>query len=175
MREQLKQTIETLKKRVMYNLQVIRKNEQKIREILKEPVSSDRSERLEERYSINKEMLKENNESINIQLSIVQFLDRYHQKIDKFKLEAEPETENNQKDKNPEPKDFNIVKKKEITKDDYFELTIHNGIDYDANHPYYDDDEFYNMLMEHYTDLEDYEMCSKLLVQHKKNDAFSSN
>ena len=171
MKEILKQTLEILRRRVRYNLSIIHKNEKYVREILQEPVSSDRSERLDEKFNTNKSMLEENNDSIKIQLSIIKFLDKYGIRFDEFNEFIE---------NNPEENNSLIIENlvssetKELTWDDYFDLTILKGIDFDERHPYFENQEFFDELMIYFTDVEDYEMCSKLVASRKKDDAYLS-
>ncbi|MDA3781483.1 MAG: hypothetical protein PF487_14845 [Bacteroidales bacterium] len=77
MKEQLRKTVELLKKQVKVNLEIIHKNEKLVKAMLNEPVSDGRSIRLENKYNINKVMLSENAEAIKLQLSIVKFLEKY--------------------------------------------------------------------------------------------------
>jgi len=178
MKELLRKTLEILKKRVQYNLKIINNNEKSVKDILKEPVSSDRSERLDEKFGINKKILEENNDSLKIQLSIIKFLEKYNKQFEEFeeildqieeKIE-EHKTETKEKEENN--KDIANYEIKEITRDDYFDLTINKSIEYDEQHPYFDDKDFFEKLMAYFTDLEDYEMCAKLVASHKKDDAF---
>ena len=170
MKEQLKQTIELLKKRVQYNLGIIHQNEKGVREILQEPVSTNRSERLDEKFGINKKMLEENNDSIKIQLNIIKFLDKYSKQLETFIEETEKENVEHQP-KQTESKQETNYEIEELTRDDYFDLTIHKSLDFDEKHPLFEDQDFFYQLMEHFTNLEDYEMCSKLVSSRKKKDA----
>ena len=174
MKEHLKKTIEFLKKRVQHNLKIIHANEKNVRNILQEPVSSSRSERLEEKFNINKRMLEENNDSIKIQLSIIRFLDKFSNELEDYikKLETENEKNNIAQNIIEEKNDSDV---ENLSRDDYFELTINNSIEFDQKHPFFDDEEFFNQLLEYYSNIENYEMCSKLILSNKKNDAFLNN
>ncbi len=163
MKEFLNQTLNFLKERVQNNLTMIHKNEKIVREILKEPVSSSRSEKLNERYAINKRFLEENNDSIKLQLSIIQFLDKYRNQFD--------DSINNLEESSSEDQE-KIV---EMTSDDYFYLTINNGIEYNEKHPYFNDNHFFNNLLEYYTNEEKYEVCSKLIADRNKNNNLVKN
>ena len=169
MKEHLKKAIELLKNRVHYNLERIHENERKVRNILQEPVSSDRSGLLEEKFNINKKMLEENNESINIQLGIIKFLGQFDNQLDgqldDFGLALKSEETNTVHEKKVKQDN---AEKETLSKDDYFELIINKSIDFDDSNPYFNDKEFGNQLIEYFTDIEDYEMCSKLIVNHKK-------
>lgn len=165
MKDLLKQTLNILKERVQYNLTLIRKNEKVVKEILQEPVSSNRSEKLNERYAINKIMLEENNDSIKLQLSIIQFLDKYEKQFDEFIQNTQNDAAEYIQKTNSEKLE-NIV---EMSKDDYFDLTINNGITFNEEHPYFKDDDFLNRLLEYYTYEEKYEVCTKLIAERNKN------
>ena len=173
MMEQLRQTIELLKKRVQHNLNVIHKNEKLVREILKEPVSLNRSERLDEKYDLNKKMLEENNDSIKIQLSVIKFLDKYNKELEEYieNIEVEHHIQI-EKIKQSESKGKDSSEIEEISKEDYFDLTIQKRVDFNEQHPYFNDEDFFNELMKYFSDTEDYEMCLKLIANHKKDDAF---
>ena len=75
--ELIQKTISLLKLKVKSNLELINKNQVKIKEILKEPNSSKRTTSFEEHYETNKSLLAENNDFINIQLTLINFLEKY--------------------------------------------------------------------------------------------------
>jgi len=166
MKDNLKQAVEFLKRRVQYNLQIIRHNEQIVRNILKEPVSTERSDKLDEKLKQNKKIIEENQDSLKIQLSIIQFLDKYKHELKGYSDIENITYELQQSEENlSERKDV-----QELTREDYFHLTANKGIVYDEQHPYYSDIEFLNDLMQYFIDAEDYEMCSKLTkVKSVKN------
>ncbi|MFO7843223.1 MAG: hypothetical protein R6V16_05375 [Bacteroidales bacterium] len=159
MKDFLRQTIEVLKKRVHANLDIIHNNELMIRDILKEPVSSKRSEKLSIKYNANKKLLAENNESIKIQMSIIKFLDQFKEN---FKEDLSL-VENSKK--KTEKKNEQNNKSYEVSKEDFFELTTSGEVTFDKGHPYFNDQEFFDALLSHYTQEEDYEMCAALLKQ----------
>lgn len=179
MKDFLKYTLNLLKDRVKYNLNIIHNNEKTVRKILKEPVSSHRSERLNEKYSINKTMLDENNDSIKLQLSIIQFLDKYGKEIEEFNHKVEqmiPELKKIQSGISfPETDQEKPEAYNELTRNDYFDLTIHKGIEFDHQHPYFNDQDFLNDLLEYFSSVEEFEMCSKLLVNVNKNNKLMNN
>ena len=51
----------------------------------------------------------------------------------------------------------------ELTKEDYFDLTVNGAMEFDSNHPYFNDEVFYKELFEYFKDEELYEKCSELL------------
>jgi len=153
---QLKQTVEQLKSRTQQNLNIFYKNEKIIKELLELPESNDRSRKLEEKYNENKKLLKENDDSIKLQLQLTKFIDNYKNELE----EAEEEQSNNPK----ASKEANAS----LTREDIFELTIKKEFQFDENHPYFNDEEFFNELMDHFSSIEDYEMCSFLQENKKK-------
>lgn len=181
MKEFLKQTLDLLKDRVQYNLRIIRQNELQVREILKEPVSSDRSKKLEERSEINNKLLEENNDSIKLQLGIIRFIDKFHKQIQESIDDAENSIPELKQLRNSIEKIKIINSKSEeektsnLSKSDYFDLTINGGVEFDQRHPYFYDKEFLNELLDYYTQMENYEMCSKLLAQRNNKDQFINN
>jgi len=154
--EDLKKTLESLKKRVRFNLDRIHDNEKQIKKTLKEPVSGERSEKLNKHFGINKRMIKENNEALKIQKDIIHYLENYHTDIVKFPQIINTEHDSQQKNLNSENT------KIEISKEDYFKLTIRKEISFDSQHPYHQDKEFLDHLMDYFISTEDYEMCAYL-------------
>lgn len=150
MKDLMQKTIELLKHRVNRNLEIIRQNQKVIKEILKEPVSDERSDRLKEKYDINKNLLHENNDFINMQLNLINFIDKYKNSL---VLTASSSNSGSQEE------DEGV---------DYFELTVSGSMPYDARHPFFDDEDFYNELLQYYQDKEDYEMCGQLVNLRKK-------
>jgi len=181
MREQLRKTIELLRRHVQKNLEVIHQNEKLVREILREPVTHERSERLSEKYNLNKEMLKENNDFIKLQLSIVRLLDKY-----KHRLNYEPSIDEQQlleenryepgKIERPdipsiEPPTTDDVRDQYMAKfsrEDYLELTANEMVPFDKKHPYFEDNEFIDELFQKFIENENYEMCEKLKQYREK-------
>ncbi len=152
----LRQTIEKLKSRVQQNLNVFYKNEKIIKKLLEEPVSDERSRKLEEKYYENKKLLKENDDSIRLQLQLSKFIDTYENELE----ETEEEQFNN-----PEAaKEINAS----LTREEIFELTTSKELKFDENHPYFNDEEFFNELIEYFSNIEDYEMCGFLQKNKKK-------
>lgn len=154
MLNQLRKTVEELKSRVQSNLDIIHKNERVVKKLLDEPVSNERSRKLEIKYQENKKLLKENNDAIKLQLQLSKFIDTY-----KNELEATEENQMEATQEEPEAP---------LSKEEVFELTANKEIPFDENHPYYNDEDFFNDLMEHFTSVEDYEMCSFLMEHRKK-------
>jgi len=151
---QLRQAIEELKNRVQKNLDIVHQNERVVRKLLEEPVSNERSRKLEIKYQENKKLLKENNDSIKLQLQLSKFIETYKNELE--------ETEDSQMMTNQQEEEA------PLTKEEIFNLTINKEIQFDENHPYFNDEEFFNDLMEYFTSVEDYEMCSFIMDNRKK-------
>mgnify|MGYP006291238081 len=162
MKEQIIKTIEILKERVKHNLSIINNNEKEVRKILDEPSSKSRSAQLEEKYSQNRRLLKENNDSIQLQLQLTKYIEAYreHWESDNFDDYAGSTFEYNEDDE-----DDMIM----YSQEEYFELTINGEIKFDPSHPFFNDDQFFNDLLNYYKSIEDYETCGFLI--DKKNNA----
>lgn len=160
--ENLRSSIEVLRQRVKYNLDLLHQNEKKIKEILKEPVSENRSEKLNKRFNSNKKVLKENNDAIMLQKEMLSFIENYYSDNNSLPKELNTPKKTSQKVK-PENKRF------EIKKEDYLDLTINGALDFDIYHPYFNDKNFFNELLNHFSEIEDYETCSKLTKLIKQN------
>jgi hypothetical protein len=160
--EILRNSIEVLRQKVRSNLDLLHQNEKKIKEILKEPVSEIRSEKLNQRFNCNKKVLKENNDAIMLQKEMLIFIENYYSETTKLPKKQNVSEKTTQKVK-PENK------KLEITKDDYLDLTINGALDFDIHHPYFNDKSFFNELLNHFSEIEDYETCSKLTKLIKQN------
>lgn len=151
MKEQLQQTIEQLRQHVLKNISLIKANEKHIREVLTWPVSSERTKELDESYNFSKTLLTENNEFINLQVTVMNFINKYK---NVFEKEQQPVKVIAQSEQKEEAK---------LSREDYFKLTVENAIEFNNNHPYYNDEPFYDELFKHYQDIENYEMCAVLL------------
>lgn len=149
MRDQLQHTIEVLKEKVNKNLEIIKKNQQIIKSLLNQPTSEDRSLKLRQRYALNKSLLLENNDFINVQLTLINFMEKY-----KTTALLSPE------DIKKSEKDLN-----RFTSIDYFSATINGQLSFDKNHPKFNDEKFFQQLMKYYQEIEDYESCDRLLKQ----------
>lgn len=158
--EDLKNTVKILKQRVRFNLDIIHQYELEVKEILKEPVSEDRSEKLSHRFLFSKKILNENADAIKLQKEIMNYLENYHNDIVDFSQMAE----SNSDTKNSVEQENEIV---EISKDDYFNLTVSGEIIFDTHHPYFSDESFINELLSYFISIENYEMCSQLIELDK--------
>jgi hypothetical protein len=146
MKALLQRTIEILKKRVKENLDTINQNQSEIRQLLTQPLSAERTYYIEKHYDINKVLLSENNDFINLQVTLLNFMEKY--------------------------KDFPILEddelpeiSPEILMDDVelFELTIQGKLAFNITHPKFEDEEFFQKLLGYYSTHEAYEKCNALL------------
>jgi hypothetical protein len=149
MRELIQKTISLLKLRVKSNLELINQNQVKIKEILQEPNTSNRSVRFEQHYEINKSLLAENNDFINIQLTLINFLEKYK---DSLFLDDNPPV---------------IEIKKIRDENELFNLTIKGAIPFNEDHPLFNNKSFFIRLLKHYQDIEAYEKCQELIKLKK--------
>jgi hypothetical protein len=150
MKEQLQLVIELMRKHVIKNLESIKGNETQIKEILLTPQSQERANSLNECYKYSKNLLAENNDFINMQVSMMNFINKYKSIIENettVKVSSQSSAIQNNK----------------LSRDDYFRLTIEKDISFDVNHPYFRDKDFYNDLFFYFQQNENYEMCSELV------------
>jgi hypothetical protein len=150
MKEHLQKTIEFLRQHVLKNIDLIKANEAHIKEVLDWPVAPERTKELNDSYSFSKNLLSENNDFINLQVSIMNFINKYKKSF---------ETE--------QPVNVNVtgavLHQVQLSRDDYFKLTIEKDIEYNTAHPYYNDNEFFDQLLSYYQETENYEMCAILI------------
>lgn len=149
MKDQLQHVVENMRRHVMKNLELIKANEGHIREVLNWPLSAERTKELNDSYQLSKTLLSENNDFINLQVTIMNFLNKYKHLVedeDVVNVVA-----------------MNIQRNQSLSREDYFKLTIENDILFDSSHPYYKDTEFFNELFAYFKQSENYEMCAQLM------------
>lgn len=149
MKALIDKTINLLKLRVQMNLDVIKRNQNKIKIIMQEPASSDRSIRLKEETEVNKKLLSENHDFINLQMTLLKFVEKYKNSLSFDEVEVK-------------------VTKNETAELDYFQMAVNKKLEYNSNHPLYMDKEFFTSLLEYFQSIEDYESCGKLIRQKPK-------
>ena len=152
MKDLIQRTISILKIHVKNNLEVINQNQTKIKQILQEPASSKRTVNFEKHYEVNRNLLSENNDLINVQLTLINFLEKY--KDSDMMSESEP--------------DINLSSVKD--EEEIFRLTVSGMIPFDSRHPDYNDTGFFEKLLCYYKDKEEYEKCHQLMkARHHKS------
>jgi hypothetical protein len=144
MRELIQRTIEILKTKVKKNLEQINTNQKVIKQLIKEPNNPDRSTEFVRFYDANKTMLQENNDYINIQLTLINFLEKY--KGTAVLEESMPIVDI-----------YSITDESEV-----LDLTVKGIVKFDKDHPRFNDTEFINKLIVHYGRIEEYEKCQEL-------------
>lgn len=149
MTELIQKIIALLKLRVKSNLELINKNQVKIKEILKEPNSFKRTTLFEEHYETNKCLLAENNDFISVQLTLINFLEKY-----KDSLISE--------DNPPVIEIESFKSEKEL-----FDLTVKGVVAFDEKHPKYGNELFFKKLLHYYQEIEAYEKCQALINLRK--------
>jgi hypothetical protein len=144
MRELIQRTIEVLKTKVKKNLELINVNQKVIKQLINEPNNPERSTEFVRYYDANKTMLQENNDYINIQLTLINFLEKY--KGTAVLEESMPIVDI-----------YSITDENEV-----LDLTIKGIVRFDEQHPRFHDPDFINKLIMHYGRTEEYEKCQEL-------------
>jgi hypothetical protein len=181
MKKLLELAVELLRARVQRNLAMIKGNQDDIRGILKQPYSGKRSEILDSKYDFSKKLLAENNDFINLQITVVNFLQKYKNVIPDIALPEEftahigESTERNGRsipvednilpasteDVNLELEDISrmiVPDRKQL-----LEQTISGQLAFEADHPLFKDRQFKSDLLNYYSAIEDYEMCQRII------------
>ncbi len=138
-------TIEELKLKVKQNVRTINRNNDAIKLLYKQGEVRNYSKQYEIYNSENQELLRQNNDFINVQLTLMNFLDRY--KDSAVVNTAAPIIDI-----------YSISDIQEL-----FSLTIKNNIPFDIHHPQYNNVEFIDKLLAFYKEIEDYEKCQELI------------
>ncbi len=150
MKDLIQKTVALLKLRVKSNLEVINKNQVRIKEILKQPASAERSFTFEKHYEVNKNLLSENNDFINVQLTLINFLEKY--KNSDALQESLPAI------------DVSAISDEE----ELMNITLNGTLPFDEDHPFFGNEKFFSRLMRHYQVNEQYEKCQELMDLRKK-------
>jgi hypothetical protein len=150
----IQRTIDLLKKKVRENLETINQNQIRLSEKLKEPLSSERTYYVDKLYSVNKALLAENNDFVNLQVTLVNFLNQYHDALSINENSTEPV--------DPQVAAY-------LDEDEVFKLTVEGKLGFENDHPKFDDETFFNRLLNYYTSIEAYEKCNALLSHRRKN------
>ncbi|HON19622.1 MAG TPA: hypothetical protein PK990_10720 [Salinivirgaceae bacterium] len=168
------QAIDALRQEVTENLKIMRDNEKKARQLLHENgFDPDARKQIDALYDKNRELLKINKEAINLQLQMVNYLNalRGIKPMCEEKITFSPQMENLEQNLR---NTYNVhnehsyssgnvtCSKNIISFDEVFEKTINGELEYNENHIYFNDDDFYKKLMNHFIEIENYEMCAKI-------------
>jgi DNA-binding GntR family transcriptional regulator len=134
---------------------LIKENEGHIKEVLNWPLSVERTSELNESYKYSKTLLSENNDYINLQVAIMNFLNKHKTKIEAVQSAVRVNASTQ------------VLHGQNLSRDDYFRLTIENDIVFDNRHPYFNDENFYAELFSYFEKSENYEMCAELVKLKK--------
>jgi len=148
MKEHLRQLLNEMKDKVLDNLTLVKENEVDIRELLTNPDSYERAFNIQIKYKCNKKLLNENMDYLEVQHKIVNLLSKYGTS-DFMKTPIQTLLE----------RSIDI---------DYFKETIDGRITFNENHPYYRDEQFIDLLLEHFLSIEDYLECNRLTAIKEK-------
>lgn len=140
----ISRTINELKQRVKLNVELINKNQDSIKQMLKHSQKEEYAGQYDVYNIKNRELLTQNNDLINVQLTLVNFLDKY-----KDTAILKPDM--------PMVDIYSITDMQEV-----FALTIKEIIPFSKEHPHYYDINFIEKLLVHYKNKEDYEFCLEL-------------
>lgn len=141
----MKQAVEALKTKVALNLEEIRINETLFRRVATEGKMTEKSSELNLIVNKNKTLLAENLELINVQITILKFMEKYQHS---FIMQNGDES---------------VSESEELSATDYFHLTVNGDLPFSPNHPMFNNKTFFNKLIEHYKTKELYEECAELL------------
>ena len=161
MDEQMRILVNMLKESVSNNLHIIKQNELQIRSILQQPISAERSSLLAEKFNLNKKLLEENHDSLNLELQIINYLNKYRELIKQNSKTDEYLSDQSKDDATESFEQDDAIN--ENHSDDLLALTFKGEIPFNSLHPKFNDDEFFNTLLERYKQSENYEMCSMLV------------
>lgn len=130
--ELMKQAIDVLKSRISFNLEEIRQNESRFRKIMSKGDLEENSDQMNSILELNKKLLSQNFDFLNLQLSLLKFLEKYpkhHNDLNNISLED--------------------VDKIHETLDMFF-FTIQGSLPFNTAHPFVYDEYFWGELMNHY-------------------------
>ena len=140
----IQQTIEELKKQVQSNVSIITKNQDVIKQMMRHSDENEYASKYEVFNIRNRELLSQNNDLINVQLTLINFIEKY-----KDTAILKPEM--------PLVDIYSITDVQEI-----FDLTIKGVMGFNKIHPYFNDLNFIEKLINYYKSKEDYERCIEL-------------
>jgi hypothetical protein len=148
MKDHLRQLLDEMKDKVLDNLKTVKENEVDIRELLTNPDTYERAFNIQMKYKFNKKLLNENMAYLEVQHKIVNLLSKYgNTEFMKTPLQT-------------------LLARSLDT--DYFKETIKGRLVFNENHPYYRDEQFIDLLLQHYLSVEDYNECNRLKAIKEK-------
>lgn len=178
MSEHINSVVVMLRALVNGNLDLLRANEKAIREIMNLPISDDRSTSLSQHYKYSRSLLAENSDYLRLQTELIQFLSKYRKVLDnkqQSETTSEPIKQVQPKKHNAISEPVNVEEPKVmpsrvdvpemLTSEKVFELTVNGQMEFSQSHPYFYDNEFAKGLLDYYTQVENYEMCARIVEQ----------
>jgi hypothetical protein len=192
MKTTINQLLEELRERVERNISLLRENEAHIRKILAEPLSNQRSENLKTRSDLSKTILAENSDFLLMQNTIIAFQNKYKNpieyketlnsindfesqvrnkfqeinnqisKINEIGISRNELNENSQKEDQPIQQKNSALSEEQI-QDSIFRLTVKGEMAFNRDHPYFNDETFFDELLSYHTLREEYEICNNLV------------
>lgn len=140
----IQRTIDELKNRISSNVSLIKKYRNAINSMAM--YLDEYAGQYEEFIKLNRSLLEQNNDLINVQLTLMNFIEKYKETAI---LEEEA----------PLLDIYSITDRQEV-----FMLTVKDIVPFDEKHPYYRDTDFIEKLLVYYSvGSEDYEKCQKLM------------
>ena len=149
----MRQTIEVLKVKINSNLELIKNNEVQFRKIMTCGKAKEKREELNVLLENNKNLLAKNFDFINVQISLLKFLEKYQYREVFQNLQKNGES----------------IPQYEFPESiDYFEYAVSGKLPFSPYHPLFEDEPFFSRLLRFYEDQENYEKCAELI--YIKND-----
>lgn len=143
----MRQAIDVLKHKVALNLDGIRDNEIRFRKMLSLSKGLGVTLEMNNLLETNKNLLTENFDFINLQISLLKFIEK-HQKQEVFSASGngvEFDSENL------------------LENADLFEQTIFDEIAYNNDHPLFYDEDFFGRIMKHFEEQQEADKCSAFI------------
>lgn len=140
-----RQILEMMKTKVVSNLEEIKTYEHEVRDILNNRTGFEKENEIKIKQQLSRTLLAENNDYLELQLQIVNLVNRY----------SAAAFMNNSLEE---------LMQSGPGKTDYFTETINGNIFFNEFHPHFSDKNFINNLIDHYLASENYEECERLKV-----------
>jgi hypothetical protein len=145
MLKHIQRTLEELKLKIKHNVDQIIHNQDTIKGMMHQSRAGELLSQYDTYNNHNKALLNQNNDLINVQLTLINFIEKY-------------KNTSILNDNLPLLDIYSITDLHEV-----FDLTIKGILPFDEKHPYYCDFEFIDKLIVFYEGKEDYERCQELI------------
>ena len=144
MLEHIQRIIDELKMKIKFNINMISRNQAVIKNMHQQNELTEEAMQYENFTKQNKLLLAQNNDLINVQLTLINFIEKY-------------------KDTAVLKDDVPVVDIYSISdSDEIFTMTVKNVVPFNFVHPYYYDTNFIDKLIAYYKQTEEYEICTEL-------------